>query len=75
MVLAGLVWKCVFAYTDDVLVCSRTFEDHLSHLEQVFARLRLAGLRLNPQKCMFLREKVPYLDYIVTRDGIMPDQA
>ena len=58
-----------------MLVCSRTFEDHLSHLEQVFARLRLAGLRLKPQKCLFLQEKVPYLGYIVTRDGIMPDQA
>ena len=75
VVLAGLVWKCVFAYIDDVLVCSHTFEHHLSHLEQVFARLRLAGLRLKPQKCLFLREKVPYLGYIVTRDGIMPDQA
>ena len=40
-----------------------------------FARLRLAGLRLKPQKCLFLQEKVPYLGYIVTRDGIMPDQA
>ena len=75
VVLAGLVWKCVFAYIDDVLVCSRTFEDHLRHLEQVFARLRQAGLRLKPQKCLFLREKVPYLGYIVTREGIVPDQA
>lgn len=64
VVLAGLVWKCVFAYIDDVLVCSRTFEDHLRHLEQVFARLRQAGLRLKPQKCLFLREKVPYLNWL-----------
>ena len=73
VVLAGLVWKCCFAYIDDVLVCSHTFEDHLSHIEQVFARLRQAGLRLKPKKCLFLREEVPYLGYIVTRSGIMPD--
>ena len=73
VVLSGLLWKNCFAYIDDVLVCSRTFEEHLCHLESVFSRLRQAGLRLKPKKCLFLREEVPYLGFIVTRSGIKPD--
>ena len=73
VVLAGLIWESCFAYIDDVLVCSGTFQEHLTHLQQVFARLRRAGLRLKAKKCLFLKEEVPYLSHIVTRKGIKPD--
>ena len=53
VVLNGLVWDSCFVYIDDVLVCSRTFDAHLRHLEQVFQRLREANLKLKPQKCFF----------------------
>ena len=72
-VLSGLIWKTCFVYIDDVLVCSNTFAEHLNHLQQVFARLRCAGLRLRANKCLFLREEVPYLGHVVTRHGIHPD--
>ena len=75
VVLAGLIWDSCFAYIDDVLVCSHTFEDHLEHLRQVFSRLRQAGLRLKARKCLFLREEVPYLGHVVTRSGIKPDPS
>ena len=75
IVLAGLLWKNCFAYIDDLLVCSQTFEEHLEHLRTVFARLRKAGLRLEAKKCLFLREEVPYLGYVVTKQGIRPDVA
>ena len=35
-VLAGLEWKTCFVYLDDVLIASKTFEDHLVHLHEVF---------------------------------------
>lgn len=73
VVLAGLLWKSCFAYIDDVLVYSQTFEDHLHHLYQVLARLRQAGLRLKAKKCLFLRSEVPYLGHVVTQEGIKPD--
>ena len=46
IVLAGMLWESCFAYIDDLLVCSKTFAEHLEHLKQVFARLRKANLRL-----------------------------
>ena len=73
--LAGILWKSCFAYIDDVLVCSQTFEEHLVHLGQVLSRLCQAGLRLKAKKCLFLREEVPYLGHVVTPGGIKPDPA
>ena len=63
VVLAGLEWECCFMYIGDILVCSRTFRDHLDHLKQVFDRLRQANLCLKPKKC-FLQKLIHYLGYI-----------
>ena len=75
VVLADLVWKRCFIYLDDFLVCSKSFDEHLQHLRSVFDRIRDAGLRLKPEKCLFIREEVPYLGHIVSKEGIIPDPA
>jgi hypothetical protein len=36
VVLSGLEWKCCFVYIDDILIASKTFEEHLNHLNLVF---------------------------------------
>ena len=74
-VLSGLEYKSCFIYVDDVLVASKTFEDHLIHLREVFSRLRSSNLRLKPKKCELIRDKVPYLGHVVSAQGIEPDQA
>ena len=53
-VLSGLEWHSCSAYLDDILIASRTIDDHLRHLREVFGRLREAGLRLKPKKCQFV---------------------
>ena len=75
VVLSGLEWKCCFVYIDDILIASKSFEEHLNHLNLVFERLRKAGLRLKPTKCHFLHEQVPYLGYIISKHGIQPDPS
>ena len=50
-ILRELNWKTCLIYLDDVIVFSRTFEDHLQHLAQVFDRFRHANIRLKPSKC------------------------
>ena len=72
-VLAGLEWRDCFVYIDDILVVSRTFEEHIQHLEQVFGRLRKANLRLKPKKCSFLCKEVSYLGHIISAEGVRPD--
>ena len=73
VILDGILWKECFVYIDDVLVCSKSPEEHLVHLTEVFERFRKANLRLKPKKCMFLRPKVPYLGHIISREGVSPD--
>nr|XP_012234646.1 PREDICTED: uncharacterized protein K02A2.6-like [Linepithema humile] len=63
----------VLVYLDDIVVASRTFEEHLGHLAEVFRRLRKAKLRLNPEKCQFCRESLRYLGHIVDKEGIRTD--
>ena len=58
-VLAGLEWNSCFVYLDDILIASRTLEEHLRHIKEVFGRLRDAGLRFKPKKCLFLCDEVP----------------
>ncbi len=72
IVLSGLEHFCS-VYIDDTIVFSPSVEEHLHHLEQIFDRLRRAGLKLKPQKCQFLRKEVPYLGYVVSAEGLATD--
>ena len=72
-VLAGLEWNSCFVYLDDILIASHTLEEHLSHIKEVFSRLRDAGLRLKPKKCLFLHDEVPYLGHVISVEGIRPN--
>ena len=73
VVLRGLTLDSCLVYLDDVLVHSRTFEEHLCRLRAVFERLRTAGLKLRTEKCQFVRSEVPYLGHVVSAEGIATD--
>jgi hypothetical protein len=72
-VLRGLNWKFSLVYLDDIIVFSKTFSDHLSHLRQIFDRLRTAGLTLHPAKCSFAKKEFRYLGDIVNCKDISAD--
>jgi len=60
-------------YLDDIIVISPDFVTHVSHLREVFDRLRITGLKLKPSKCTLLQPEVNYLGHVVGRDGIATD--
>ena len=64
----------VAVYIDEVLVFSRTLDDHLKHLRLVIKRLQEAGLKLKPPKCHFVREEVEYLGHLITPRGLQPNK-
>lgn len=72
-VLAGLHWSTCLVYLDDIIVFSKTAEQHLKQLEEVFDRLRNAGLKLRPAKCRLLQNSVHYLGHVISADGIRTD--
>ena len=73
LVLSGLTWDICLAFLDDVIIMSRTFQEHIERLQIVFDRIRNAGLKLNPSKCKLFQESVKFLGSIITRKGILPD--
>jgi hypothetical protein len=61
------------AYLDDILIYSRTREEHLSHVRKVLTALRRAGLFAKIQKCEFFKDETTFLGVIVGRHGIRMD--
>ncbi len=60
-------------YIDDILITSNgSFEDHMAKLSKVLGRLEAAGFRANVRKCFFCEDKIEYLGYQLTREGIQP---
>ena len=68
--LSDLVGKCVLVYLDDIVVYSKSADDHEKHLQLVFNRLRQAGLRLKRTKCSFGLSEIRLLGYILNSEGI-----
>ena len=60
-------------FIDDVLIFSKTFEEHLKRLEAVFGRLEQHNLKLKPSKCEFFKTSVVYLGHVVSEEGIATD--
>ena len=69
----NMIGKSVFIYLDDILVASRSPEEHKQHLRQVLQILKDAKLFANIQKCKFNLPEVEYLGHIVGRGGLRPD--
>jgi len=63
----------VLCYIDDLLVCTPTFEQHVSILDTLFTRLNKANLTLGAAKCHMAKSNVKFLGHIVGEDGIAPD--
>ena len=59
--LAGLFGPIVMVYLDDIVIYNLSEEEHVKHLELVFARLYETGLHLKPTKCFFGLGKITWL--------------
>jgi hypothetical protein len=62
-VLSGLVGTKALIYLDDIVIWGAALEEHNQRLVEVFDRLRAQSLKLEPDKCEFLRKEVYFLGY------------
>ncbi len=60
-------------YLDDIIIFSKSFNEHLERLQLAFDRLREHGLKLKPSKCQLVRKEVQYLGHLVSAEGIRTD--
>jgi len=63
-------WHFLHLYVDDILITSRTFEEHLIHLTQTLKTLRLNNLTINPTKAYLGQSTITYLGHELTSEGI-----
>jgi hypothetical protein len=74
-VLCSFIGKFVVVYFDDILIYSKSLDEHIEHLHAIFGALRQARLFANLEKCTFCTDRVAFLGYVVTPQDIEVDEA
>jgi hypothetical protein len=67
--------RFVCIYLDDILIFSKTEDEHFHHLQQVLHTLRQKELKAKLSKCDFFKDELKFLGHIVSAKGIQPDPA
>jgi hypothetical protein len=65
--------KFVVVFIDDILVYSKTEEEHEEHLRIVLQMLRKHKLYANFDKCDFYQKEIQYLGHVISAEGIVVD--
>jgi hypothetical protein len=73
-VLRVFIGRFVVVYFDDILIYSKSLDEHMDHLRAVFNALRDARLFANLEKCIFCKDRVSFLGYVVTPQEIEVDE-
>ncbi|KAL7299237.1 hypothetical protein TKK_0007831 [Trichogramma kaykai] len=69
----GLQQKDIFLYLDDAVIFSKTKEEHYAKLYNFLRRARAVNLKLQPEKCNFLKTEVVYLGHVLSEEGVRCD--
>lgn len=62
-------------YSDDIIILSKTFDEHSENLSPIFERLKSANLKMNPKKCCLLRKQVSFLGHLVSENAKYTDPS
>jgi len=73
LILTGLQKEELFVYMDNIVIYVASLEEHERKYNLLIEWLRKADLKLQPDKCEFLKTEVTYLRHIISKDGVKPD--
>ena len=74
-ILRDMIDKYVFVYLDDILIFSKSREEHIHHVQTIFQCLLENSLFVKAGKCEFHTQSVSFLGYIVTQGHLEMDPA
>ena len=72
-VLVGLTWNITVPYLDDCIIFSKTPDENIIRLQQVFQRFREANLKIDPTKRAFFQTKFQFLGHVISKNGLEAD--
>lgn len=75
IILEPLLRKCVLLFIDDILIYSKSWEDHLIHIQEVLTILQKHDFHVKLSKCSFAKHQLTYLGHIVSADGVTTDPS
>ena len=73
VVLNGVAFNKCIAYVDDIIVYSKSLDEHIDRLRDILQRIQYAKLKLKPSKCQLLQKSVQFLGHVVSEHGISTD--
>ena len=74
-VLRTFIGKFVVVYFDDILIYSCTMEEHVEHIKMVLEVLRTEKLYANLEKCIFCTDKLVFMGFVVSGQGVEVDES
>ena len=69
-ILAPYLWIFCLVYIDDIVIYSKSYEEHIEHLDKVLEAIEQAGLTLSPKKCHLFYGSILLLGHKVSRLGL-----
>jgi hypothetical protein len=72
-VIKDLGSKFLKVFVDDLNVHSKSWGEHLQHLDAVLCKLKEVNLKLNPNKCCFAAKTITFLGHVVSKEGTRPN--
>ena len=74
-ILFPFIGKFVFNFIDDILIYSKSIEEHISHIRQMLEVFRQHKLKINIEKCAFMQTEVEVLGHKASVKGLSPQDS
>lgn len=74
-ILREYLYKFCFVYMDDIVIFSKSLQEHMHHIKLIFEKLQSFNLKMQLDKSEFLRKEVAFLGHIITPEGIKPNPS
>ena len=68
-----MTWEELLAFFDHVFIFGATFAKHCESLDRALSLIEEAGLKVKPEKCCLLPQRVPFVGHILSADGVSTD--
>jgi hypothetical protein len=74
-ILSPFLRKYVLVFVDDILIYSKTLNEHATHVEAVLGVLLKHELKVKKSKCTFAKQEILYLGHVISAEGVSTDKA